>query len=58
MATVRSACTHGVSALLLLAAALVLSACGEEARRGDAPGAGGSTLLVQVAGMVQSQGIT
>ena len=58
MGSVRSAGPRGVSAFLLLAASLVLAACGEDARRGDAPDAGGSTLLVRVAGMVQSRGIT
>jgi hypothetical protein len=58
MGCVPSAGPHGVPAFLLLAAALVLSACGEDARRGDAPVGGRDTLLVRVAGMVQSRGVT
>lgn len=58
MGSVRSARAHGLPAFLLLAVAFVLTTCGEEARRGDAPDAAASTLLVRVAGMVQSRGIT
>ena len=50
------ACT--ANGLLLLAAVVVLAACGEEGERSDVAPASGNTLHVRVAGMVQSDGIT
>ena len=45
-------------ALLVLAAALALGACGEETPEADSPAPSRTTLHVRVAGMVQSLGIT
>ena len=49
---------YAASALLLLAAVVALTACGQEGERSDVAPASSNTLYVRVAGMVQSDGIT